>query len=218
MDIPIYDRIFSLFSEARQREKLMVMLRQYFFENPVAIAAVVLAGIVLIVSLFTNHMSEKGKRRADWACLFGYFVALVLLLVFSRYWQGDIRGLRLFEIGYFVTSDGFHETNVLITFVNALVFIPFGCLLRKAAVSWRPGLQKSYGGAAWLAGALLRLVLVLVAGVAIEVLQYVFARGNSSLLDVAAYFAGSILGMLLMGFWLLLTGRLQNVKTGGGKS
>ena len=188
MDIPVFDRIFSFFSEARQREKLLVLLRQYFFENPVAITAVILGCVSLIISLFTGRMREKNRWRADWACLFGYFAALILLLVFSRYWQG------------------FHETNVLITVVNALVFIPFGSLLRKASESWMPELRKKLGFAAGLTAALLRLPIVLAAGVAIEGMQYVFARGNSALLDVIAYSAGSILGMLFMGIWLLIKG------------
>lgn len=206
MDIPVFDRIFSFFSEARQREKLLVLLRQYFFENPVAITAVILGCVSLIISLFTGRMREKNRWRADWACLFGYFAALILLLVFSRYWQGDIRGIRIFEIGYYLTDEGFHETNVLITVVNALVFIPFGSLLRKASESWMPELRKKLGFAAGLTAALLRLPIVLAAGVAIEGMQYVFARGNSALLDVIAYAAGSILGMLFMGIWLLIKG------------
>lgn len=217
MDIPIFDRIFSFFSEARQREKLLNMLRQYFFDNPMAISAVILAGIALIFSLFTGRLSERGRRRADWLCFFGYFLALVLFLVFSRYWQGDVRGIRFFEIDYYMTEEGFHEGNVMITAVNVLIFVPFGCLLRKAAVSWRRGLRRRFGDGAGIMGAFFRLLITLLAGVSIETLQYVFARGYSALLDVTAYAAGSILGMLVTGIILLISGRFHRKREERGR-
>ena len=213
MKIPIFDRIFSIFGEERQREKLMLILRQYFFENPVAIAAVILAGISLLVSLFTGRMPEMRKRRANWVCLFGYYAALILLLVFSRYWQGDVRGIRGFEIGYYLTENGFHEGNVLIIAVNALVFVPFGSLLRKAAVSWRSGLLRSCGRAAAPVSALLQFFCVLAAGLLVEVLQLLFARGYFAAIDIAAYTAGSVVGILFMGIVLRISARRENRKT-----
>lgn len=187
MNIPIFDRVFSFFGEQRQWEKALLMLRQYFLENPVAIAGVALAVLTLIVSLFTKKMAAK--RRADWTCVRFYYYALLLVLVFSRYWQGDVRGIRAFGLSYYLTEDAFHEASVLITLVNALVFVPFGCLLRKAADGW------NY---------LQMLLVAFLLGTLVEVLQYIFARGNSALQDILAYVLGTLVGMVLMGIKMFL--------------
>ena len=188
MKLPFFDRIFHFLTEERQRQKLAEIMRQYFFDNPVAILAVVLGGLSLLIALCVGRKA----RRWGWLCLASYTVVLLLLLVFSRYWQGDVRGWRPLGADYFLTEGGFHEGNVLITAANLLVFVPFGMLLQMAAAEWR----------FWQ-----RLLLAVGVGFVVEGLQFLFARGYSSLRDVLAYTAGSLVGMGLVGLFSALARR-----------
>lgn len=188
----IFNRPFEFLTEERQWIKLRGFLNQYLFDNAwgkYAILLLVIIGIGFLASIFLHGILKKVMNHV---LLFEYIGVLIILFVVSR---NAARGFRVFNVSDYLTESGFHETRVLISLINCLMFVPFGILLRKVS-------GKSH--------AITNVLLILIAAVGIEVAQYAFFKGYSAAEDVLMYVIGGFAGLILATPFCLISQYLEN--------
>lgn len=181
MEIDILEREFKLLVEQRQWDKLFSFIFNYFLTKPAAILGI--AVLLLCCSLIFLGMGFEGNKR-KWMkrlALLSYIVVILLFAIFNR--DAGVRMLRFMPDAWTAGESGFHESNIIISVIDFLYFIPLGMLLR-----W----QHRYH-AHWLSS----FGFVAAAGFAVEFLQYIKERGVASVGDFAAYLLGGMTGVAL---------------------
>ena len=181
MELDILGRDFKLLVEQRQWDKLLSFILNYVLTKPAAIFAV--AMIFVCCGMIFWGMGSEGREKKVFKrlALCNYILVLMLLSVLNR--DVGTREVRIFLDAWIAETGAFHESNVIIALIDFLYFIPYGMLLR-----WQRR---------WHAHWLMSLGIVVFTGFLIELFQFVFARGVSSLEDFAAYTFGGMAGVAL---------------------
>ncbi len=123
------------------------------------------------------------KQRLLWGVILVYLAFILQYSVFSS--TGELRGIRLTITPWFLKDSGFHESVILIAFVNMCLYIPYGYMLLSR-------IHKKYK---YIVGC----CIIVLSSVIMEALQYIFSTGITSLEDSIANITGGILGVILYG-------------------
>lgn len=191
-EFTVFDHTFSFLTEERQWIKLQNYLNQYLFDNRWGKYAVMILAACMLLFLFSIALRGKAKKAANYLLLLIYMAALILLFIVGR---DHVRGIRLFNTANYLTEGGFHETRVLISLINCLLFVPFGICLRKAS-----GKGHAFSN----------VLLVLFMAFGLEIAQYIFARGYTALEDVLVYVIGGFAGLLIASPFCLISQYLED--------
>lgn len=188
MHIYIWGRCFSFLGEKAQWEKLLGMINYYFYRPTTVVAMFVL--LIGVICIIQGHLRSKTEDKHALvykkAALISYIFIILLFSVLNRD-RGEERVLRLMLDPWVASNTTFHESNVLTAVINAGYFIPFGALLRwQNQGRLRAGL----------------FAIILISGVSIEFLQFIFVRGVASTEDVVAYIVGGVIGVLFDGLFI----------------
>ena len=160
-----------------QWKKLVEFIQSYFLTRPFTILAIILLIISFIFTIKSIKDKSKNKQVAAFICYVG---VMVIFSIVNRD-VGPARVLRLYFDPWLLESgSGFHESNVLISVIDCLYFIPVGFLLR---------LNKRYS-------LILSFVFSFVFGFSIELLQYILIRGVASISDFVSYVIGGLIGIM----------------------
>lgn len=121
-----WGRSFSLLTEERQWYKLIDYLYIFLIDDHPAQAGILLLLLSVVLQAFPAIWPQKQKEKKRISlCL--YLAALFLLFVAAR--PAGSYGFWPFRLSWYLTEDGFHESSILISMINALCFIPFGIFL-----------------------------------------------------------------------------------------
>lgn len=168
----------SILVTPEQWRKLLDFIQNYFLSRPCTILAIIL----LITSFVLTIKSIKDKSRKKQALALICYIGVVIIFSIVNRDVGTARELRLyFDPWRLENGSGFHESNMLISVIDCLYFIPIGFLFR---------LNKWHSF-------ILSFVFVLVFGFSIELFQYILIRGVASLSDFVSYVIGGLIGILL---------------------
>lgn len=167
-----------LFSN-RQWLKLMSFLKQYLLKPTSGIAILFLIDCLLCLYMMLN--CKRYRELLQKAALMNYCGVILSLSVFNRE-NGTAREIRLYFDPWIISVSGFrfHESNILIFLLDCIYFIPFGLLVGLQSI-------RAYRCA-------VSMCLILLIGIGVETLQFVFGRGVSSIGDITAYFIGGVIG------------------------
>lgn len=164
-----------------QWEKLIYFVENYFLTKPFTVIGILLFISTIVLSIKGNKQKSIQSYKMALVCYLG------VVLVFSVLNRdtGSSRELRLyFDSWLLENGSGFHESNILISIIDCLYFIPIGFLVflnRKDNI-------------------FLCLLFVGLLGFSIELIQYVLIRGVASISDFISYCVGGVLGMILVRF------------------
>lgn len=168
----------SILVTPEQWRKLLDFIQNYFLSRPCTILAIIL----LITSFILTIKSIKDKSKKKQVIALICYIGLVIIFSIVNRDVGTARELRLyFDPWLLENGTGFHESNVLISIIDCLYFIPIGFLLR---------LNKWHS-------LILSFVFVLIFGFSIELFQYILIRGVASISDFTSYIVGGLIGILL---------------------
>lgn len=182
MDFDLFDRSFKFFTDERQWNKFIDFIDEYFLSRPAAIIALICLITMPVLILIALKSDEKRRNKLKLTVLVDYIFIILLLSVFNR--DGGTRELRLYYDSWTAGNTNYHESNVILSLIDFFYFVPYGMLIR-----WQYKDQ-----AHWLQS----LCIVGMTGLAIELLQYVSARGVASIGDLTAYIAGGMVGVAVM--------------------
>ena len=197
MKIGIFDRVFYLFTEERQKQKLIDFINDYFLSGP----ALLIIGIVLVIYFLVWVYAIRNRRirlkkflnnASYWLCFF----LILQLSVLNR--KSGTREIRITPEPWFIGSTAFHESNVLLAVIDFCYYVPYGFLTIRI-FRGKHMFMKTFG-------------IILMTSLGMEILQYVFAKGVSSSGDVIANTLGGLFGA---GVYYLLH-RLTDRKKGKG--
>lgn len=191
-EFTIFSHKFSFLTEERQWIKLQDYLNQYLFDNIWGKFAVMILAVCLLLFLLSIILHGSAKKAANSILFFIYIAALLLLFIVGR---EHVRGIRLFNKANYLTANGFHETRVLISMINCLLFVPFGICLRK--VSGKGHIFRN-------------IFLMLLMAFGVEIAQFIFCRGYSALEDVLVYVIGGFAGLLIATPFCLISQYLED--------
>lgn len=179
MKIGIFDRVFYLFTEEQQKQKLMAFLNDYFLSGPtLLIIGMALLIYFLIWVYAVRNRKVRLKKILNKASFWLYFFLILQLSVLNR--KSGTREIRIAPEPWFIGSTAFHESNIILAVINFCYYVPFGFLTIRV-LSRKHRLIKTIG-------------IILMTTLSMEILQYVFAKGVSSSGDVIANTLGGLLG------------------------
>lgn len=180
MKISIFGKMFALFAEAEQREKAVLMVKQYFLKPQVLVLAAILLGYIVLCCAARAKKREKASLLLSNAAPWMYLLTIFGITVFNR--GGGTREIRWAFDAWF-TKTGFHESNVLGFLCNLMMYVPYGYLLRSRLKQNKK--------------TLVSVLIVVLTSLAVETAQFVFALGVSATDDVAANVLGGIAGIIV---------------------
>lgn len=161
-----------------QWNKLMDFIQNYFLNRPCTILAI---GLFILFFVFTVQTIKYRSKNKQITALICYIGVVIIFSIVNRD-VGANRELRLyFDPWLLENGTGFHESNVLISIIDCLYFIPIGFLLRLN--KWQ--------------SLILSFVFVFIFGFSLELLQYILNRGVASISDFVSYIFGGLLGIVL---------------------
>ena len=181
MEIEIFGRKFCLLVNEMQYAKLRYMLFLYF--NKPTIILVLICVVSSIIWVLRARKAEENCKIYKRKALISYVVLILALTVLNRE-SGSCRELRLIYDPWFFGEGLYHESTIIITIFDCILFVPFGMLYR------------------WLAGRTSRYIsfvtVIVLAGFMVEFFQYILARGVSSIEDFTAFIVGGGIGFVLI--------------------
>lgn len=187
MKFRIFDHEFEFLNNESQWNKLSSFLHENFFKNKAIIIAVILCIIILFLLVYSNHLNSNSKHLVNKLLPMLYVAVLILIYVLSR--EAGERSINIFRLDDYMSETGFHETMILLAAFDCITFIPLGFLFERLF------LKKS----------LFEVCFLLLFAVLIELVQFIFARGELSTVGMLMHFLGSILGLLIYKLFRKLT-------------
>ncbi|MGM9552425.1 MAG: VanZ family protein [Clostridia bacterium] len=180
MHFNILGHDFYFLATDLQREKAMGMLRNYIFKYEVLIIFTIVL-IYIVVRCMAYFKKNKAvlnilRKLSPWV----YLLVILALTVFNR--DASYREIR-WNFDQWITYNGFHESNVLGSLFNICLFVPLGWLLYRHSFTKHKVLKTFFTGFS--------------AALATELLQYIFARGVTSVDDLVMNTIGALLGAVV---------------------
>lgn len=181
MKFSLFGRTFYFLSDARQIDKAINILEKYFIKPEVLVLLIVF--VVYFVIRFAARVLNKEKLRnilrkiSPWIYLF----FILGLTVLNR--DVGTREIRVLPDAWFAGEENYHESNIIVALFNIVFYIPYGFILYR----WSK-FKRLY---------ITTVVIVFGTSLLTEVLQYVLARGISTVEDVGMNVIGGCIGALI---------------------
>lgn len=184
MSFDTINRKFFFFSNVEQWNKFKRFVIAYFTGPKMILVMItlILCFVFIFAALKRKKVPQK-YRLFKLLALACYFLTILILSVFSRNF-GTVRELRITFDPWFAGDNSFHESNILISLINCLYFIPFGILLR-----WQN--KKRFF-------ILITFLIIILTSLFVEGLQYLLMCGVASISDAVSYIIGGIIGAAVM--------------------
>lgn len=178
MQFNVLGHEFYFLSDERQIGKAMKMLEIYVFKPEIIILFIAVLAYFIARIIAKTGKKEKLllvlKKISPWL----YLAVILGITVFNR--SAGIREIRLTHDNWF-TAIGFHESNVLGFLFNVILYIPYGYLLAK----WLR-VKNSY---------IIDFIVIVGTSLMAEALQYILARGITSIDDLLSNIIGGFMGI-----------------------
>ncbi len=182
MELELFNRKFEFFTDNRQWKKLIDFLQVHFDLSGAFGIFLCILTIYIIFILFSILSHKNNIKKILLQC--GVIIYLGFILQYSVFSNNsDLRGIRLTITPWFVKQSGFHESVILVSFINMLLYLPYGYML-PSRMQIKHRFLVSFG-------------LIALTAFVMEWLQYVFATGITSLEDGMANTIGGLIGIVL---------------------
>lgn len=181
MQFNLFGRTFYFLANAGQFEKVINMIEHYFIKPEVLVLLIIL--VVYFEFRFAAFVLKKEKLRgalrkiAPWV----YLMVILGLTVFNR--TPGYREIRLRPDAVLAGSGNYHESSILTALFNILFYVPYGFLLYKWGKYKKPYITSA--------------LIAIVTAIGSEALQYLLARGVTTLEDVVLNTLGGCIGAAL---------------------
>lgn len=180
MEFDIFKRKFFFLANEEQINKLKNFISQHFQINMITIILISIVLLYIILRIVAN--TRKKEKLHLFLKSISWLIWLVLIIKFALLTSVEIRGFRFWFTEWYSGADSFHESNIINSLINICVYIPYGYLIYKFLTK-----KQKFLGA---------LLVVFVTSLGMELLQYVFEKGLTSLQCIIENTIGGLIGIL----------------------
>ncbi|MCI6997550.1 MAG: VanZ family protein [Eubacterium sp.] len=188
MKFDLFGREFYFLENEYQWQKVAVFFETHFYYsyfNILLLAVILIYCGALLITILRKNIEWKQNLKQKFIWIYLFFV-----LMFSVFNHSNVdREIRMELDEWLVADFGFHESVILMALINAILYLPIGYMIQCRI--------KERNKSKAIVYCFCNVLFILVYSLGMEVLQYVFNKGVTSLTDILANLIGGLIGIIL---------------------